>query len=173
MIRRAILLAALLAAGCNRPPDSSLHDAIVNGAIEAHDDRLNTLDNEFTDLDEHLPTTAILQTSEHGFSPIVTTVGTFTVAVKDVSAYASGSRLRLVVGNPTSGAVLRMKMHLAYGPRLGPASDLHQRDFEVAYPITGGARHEFDIDLPGVPPAQLEWVTISSLEIESYVLRLE
>jgi Protein of unknown function (DUF3251) len=158
-----------LAAACGqREPDGRART--VDVALDQDNDRIRTLENEFADLDEHLPTTAILPTNDHNFVPIVTTVGTFTLAIKDVIPYADGSRLKLMIGNPTAGVVLRFSMHLVYGPHLDPRSPRREQDFTASYPIAGGSRHEFDIDLAGIPPAQLGFVSVSAFEVQSYLL---
>jgi hypothetical protein len=181
MRRRVAALAALALLGCEQRPAAPA-PIITADQQDAHSpeqeniswlqNRTFELENEVQDVMRGDQQYAYLTPQDHGYSGIQTTVGTLTVSLKDVSAYANGSRIRLQLGNPLTATLTRFRAHIAYGTgsAFDSAGTTRQTDYIFREALMPGTWHTYTIDLAGIPPARLGFVTIGPMSTETITL---
>jgi hypothetical protein len=89
---------------------------------------------------------AEIDPSDPKFARVDTDVGSFAIAVTDVSPFGDGVKLKVDLGNLTSASVSGVKLHLTYGARMGNSetytawSDkLKHKDAEILTPVLPGS----------------------------------
>lgn len=175
------LIFLLALAGCNQRPaapapiittDQQDAPSPEQENISWLQNRTFELENEVQDVMRGDRQFAYLTPDDHGYSGIQTTVGTITVSLKDVSAYADGSRIRLQFGNPLTATIMRFRAHIAYGTgsAFDPAGTTRQTDHIFSEALMPGTWHTYTVDLAGVPPARLGFVTIGPMSTETITL---
>ncbi|RYD86901.1 MAG: DUF3251 domain-containing protein, partial [Sphingomonadales bacterium] len=86
-----------------------------------------------------------------------------------VQPYANGSRVTLDFGNPTAARLSGMKAKIEWGatdskglPVVG--GNVQSVNFTAPDPLPAGSWHQYDVDLPGVPPTNLGWLRVSAFD---------
>lgn len=122
---------------------------------------------------------AELGVGEQGFQRVDSSTGSFFVSLRQVSAFADGSRLVLHVGNPSAATYDGLQAEVRYGRRLDEASDddyvawrASLKDASVKLPVKllPGTWNRVTLNLPGTKPDALGYLQLS-LSTDSVILR--
>jgi hypothetical protein len=123
---------------------------------------------DMLDLDSKMPKVAYLTPSDEGYSVLHMDLGALSVSLSDVTAYANGSRVVLVFGNPMSARLNGLKMAIDWGSVDGkglPINDKqHTKQLTLSVAIRSGAWTRVQVVLEGVPPSELGFVRIREVE---------
>ena len=154
----------------------SLIVSLLSGCREANEDRLKKLEEEvkavkqkqlLDDVRLQMEGGAYLTPGSDGYSVVETDLGKMTVALKDVTAYANGSRVALRFGNLTSATVDGAKTTISWGsvdekgnPRI---ESIKSREISFSKTLRSGAWTTVSVVLEGVPPTELGFVRIASV----------
>lgn len=111
------------------------------------------------------PKTAVLSVTEKGYSVAEMPVGSVLIAVRDVSPYANGVKIKLDIGNPTSATFPGLKLQVAWANAAPGAknydSNTHQKkEISIAGDIKPGAWNTEEIVLAPAKPEQVDYVSI-------------
>ncbi|MNY36791.1 hypothetical protein D3C86_1713000 [compost metagenome] len=111
------------------------------------------------------PNTAILSVTEKGYSVAEMPVGSVLIAVRDVTPYANGVKIKLDIGNPTSATFPGLKLQVAWA-NAAPGSknydsNTHQKkEISIAGDIKPGVWNTEEIVLAPAKPDQVDYVSI-------------
>jgi hypothetical protein len=118
---------------------------------------------------------ANLQVNERGYSTVDAAGIPLTFALKDVVQSASGSKVTLTIGNPTSAAITRLYLNLTYGkatkdglltaPTLDKVEAIETR-------LSPGQWTDVQIGLPNMLPRDLGIVRVNGAVVENMSLRI-
>jgi hypothetical protein len=118
---------------------------------------------------------AYLTPGDQGYSSISCDLGTLTVSIQDVSAYANGARVSLDFGNPLSTDLTGVSATVEYGTvdEKGSPKNEDQKTKEVSFndDMVGGSFTPMTMVLDGVPPEKLGFVRIKNLKHKGVSLR--
>lgn len=134
------------------------------------DDRLKTLEERLTRVEASLAEhdSVTLKPGGAGYGLLQTDLGRIAVTIADVQPFASGSRVLLDFGNPTSARLSGMKARIEWGANdskgLPLASNAQAMDFAAPDPLPPGAWRQYQVNLAGVAPEKLGWVRISRFD---------
>ena len=176
-----VCLASLALVGCNQPSQAPTGDLMDDPTAALHrnvsmlGERVDHLQKQVLDLRLEDRSVVYLTPDDHGFAGIQSRVGRLTISLKDVSAFANGSRIRLRFGNPLAATITRFKAHIAYGTGEDGAPQSTRREIDHVFSETlrPGAWRTYTVDLAAIPPSQLGFVTVSRLDVESMSLETE
>jgi hypothetical protein len=173
MRRIALGLALLALTGCDRLGGRSRNEIAADAADFERgrlEHRIEHLENQMLDAALESQSTAHLRPQDHDFAPIDSGLGTLTVSIQNVTAYADGSRVRLQIGNPTAASIQRFNFHVSYGSDQYSGDGDRQHDFQFSERLSAGAWHNLNIDLAGMPPNRLGHISISRFQAVSISL---
>jgi hypothetical protein len=166
MIRISFLLTCIILLGCNQ--GGTGNTAQVSARLDSLISEIQKneeLEKFFASMDK----VAFLKPSDEGFSTIVTSLGTITVSLENVSPYANGSRVTLTLGNVTSATINRLKMKIDWGKtdEKGYTIDVSEKTkkFTAPNPIRPGYWNKVQVILEDIPPTDLGYVRVSDVEI--------
>jgi hypothetical protein len=115
-----------------------------------------------------------LTPGESGFSPISTELGTVTVSLKDITAYANGAKVLLEFGNTTNATMFGLKAKIEWGKvdenRMPIRKSTRSREVNLIESIRPGAWASTKVILDGVPPTDLGLVQVRDLSFSSISL---
>lgn len=176
-MRLALALGALALFACDRQPRSSERPIPVPQVdSEALLQRVNSLENDVRELQLQGISAARLRPSDNGaWQQVDAGIGSITVAMKDVSSFANGSRVRFQIGNPTSARITRLTATLLYGEADEDGASrgqTHRLNHTFSEEIPAGAWRDVTVNLDGVPPPRLGYVTFSAVMAERISLAL-
>ena len=100
------------------------------------------------------------------FSAVKTDLGFLTFSLKDVQPFASGSRVKVTIGNPLSATINSLDTTVYYGTDLTSSTETGKtlaRTISTALPP--GTFTTVTIDLPGVRPDKLGYITFNPVTI--------
>lgn len=107
---------------------------------------------------------AFLNPDDDGYSPIKFDLGTLTIQLSDVKAYANGSKVNLKFGNPLSSSINGLKTTVQWGQvdEKGVAINetAKSKDFTFTTKLRPGAWTTIPVVLEGVPPEKLGFVRV-------------
>jgi hypothetical protein len=94
------------------------------------------------------------------FQRIDTSVASFAVLVADVSQFGDGTRVKLNLGNLSSGGVADVTLHMTYGPRAPDdyntyatwENSLKKKDADITTTLAAGGWNPISVVLPGIEP---------------------
>ena len=119
------------------------------------------LSNMFKDFEK----IAYLSPSDEGYSPIKFDLGTLTIQLADVKAYANGSKINLKFGNPLSSSINGLKTTIQWGrvDEKGVAINATAKSKEYIFTKTlrPGAWTTIPVILEGIPPTELGFVRVN------------
>lgn len=117
---------------------------------------------------------AFLKIGTTNFSPIVTEIGTITVHVADVEAFANGSKVTLVFGNPLSATITNVKFNVDYGTldKDGVIKDGTEKTKEVSLPqpLNAASWNNVEVILESLPVNELGYIRVHDLNVSSISL---
>lgn len=111
------------------------------------------------------PKTALLSVTEKGYSVAEMPVGSVLIAVRDVTAYANGVKIKLDIGNPTSATFPGLKLQVAWanaapGSKNYDADTFQKKEISIAGDIKPGLWNTEEIVLAPAKPDQLDYLSI-------------
>lgn len=170
---RTTYLALALLAGCN----DGAGDFASKLDLQLIEQRLDAASRRSMDelLAENRST--LLKPGEPHFSAVRTNIGALTFSLGKVEPFGNGSVARLEIGNPTSAAVIRLKMEVDWGETDAEGSPVMvagrpaQRTIDAV--LVPGKWNNASINLPNVPPEKLGFIHISKVEAERISLATE
>ena len=120
--------------------------------------------------------------AERRSSRLETSFGSFAISLEDVSPYADGVRVRLLVGNLSTATVEGGTLRVKWGPRRPSIeSDSHatnverwrkslrERTLDFQEDLRSGSRNTVSLVLSGLPPAEFGYLELS---MEAKTIRL-
>jgi len=143
--------------------------------IEALESRVNELESKLLQLEfsKDQYKSVALDPSDQGFGRLDTSVGTFAVSIRQVSAHADGVRVRLHVGNLTTAAVNGGKFKVKWGyrmPKIGEKDwakqylswqkSILEKDISFTEELRPGTWNNVNLLLPGVPLEKFGYLEI-------------
>lgn len=168
----AILSMCCLVAGCGQGSNirsSPYDDASIKTRIENLETRTRETDNRLFGRMAKDSFSAWLQPDDTGYSPLETPIGRITVQMTAVKPYADGSQIILRVGNPLGATVGQMKVDLEYGqldknqaPIESTTREVKGRSIELN--IAPATWHDVSVNLPGVTPSKLSYLSLSNAQ---------
>jgi hypothetical protein len=108
--------------------------------------------------------TAYLRPGDGGYSRVQGDIGIFTVKLEDIRTYASGSRIKLKIGNLTSatvdgfGATIDWGPEVAYG--LPDDAKTHTREVTLSESLEPGKWNFVTLTLEDVPPHEFGFLRV-------------
>lgn len=139
------------------------HSKLTSDIVKLQDDVFNLRWEDASSDD--LAQTAFLSLTEKGYSVAEMPVGSVLIAVRDVTPYANGVKVKLDVGNPTSATFPGLKLQVAWA-NAAPGtknydSNTHQKkEISISGEIKPGAWNTEEIILAPAKPDQVDYVTI-------------
>lgn len=136
-----------------------------------NDDRIKGLEDRIDRIEKAIGQhdAVTLRPGQAGYGLLATDLGRIAVAIADVQPYASGTRVTLDFGNPTSARLTGMKARVEWGandshglPMVG--GNVKSVPFTAPEPLPAGSWRQYQVDLPGVPPTQLGWVRVAGFD---------
>ena len=129
------------------------------------------LHKDFDEIIKNADTSVYLTIGAKGYYPIKTSIGFITISIVDIKPYASGSKIILDFGNPTSAGI-EFKFKIDYGS-LG-ANSLPEikkfektKDVDVPSRLKAGHWNKVEIILDELPHNKLGYIRIHDLETKS------
>jgi hypothetical protein len=180
----AMLAATTTLAGCG---SQATHSDIAESETEATDTgdierNISGIASNLSDLSERVSLLEAAQSTDSAtvkpgdngkFNPVHTALGSITFSFVSASAFASGSRVRLRIGNPLNADIAKLSATILYGS-LGadgsPAGQPRQLAWSTSEIMPAGSWHDITINLDGVPPQQLGYVTLNGVSADSVML---
>jgi len=109
--------------------------------------------------------TATLSVTEKGYSVAQMDIGSVTLAVKDVSPYANGVKIKLNIGNPTSATFPGLKLDVVWanaapGTKNYDPSTRQTKEISIPGEIKPGMWNTEEIVLAPAKPDQIDYLTI-------------
>ena len=176
-----ILIAINLLFGCgkkeiqnNISPNPELSEN-NNSKIELLEQRIKTLEDkkEIDDFVNSFNRVVFIKIGTKEFQPIQTSVGFITVSIRDIQPFASGSKIHLDFGNPTS-AGLKIKFKIDYGSFNKDGSIKKEvektKDVNVVDTIKSASWNKTEVILEGLPNNELGYIRIHDLESPEIIL---
>ena len=147
-----------------------------NSQIELLEQRIKALEdkNEWDDLFNNvIDKVVFIKVGAKEFQPIKTSVGFITVSIRNIEPFASGSKVHLDFGNPTS-AGLKIKFKIDYGS-LGKDGLVKKdtektKDVSVLETIKAASWNKTEVILDGLPNNELGYIRIHDLESPEIIL---
>jgi Protein of unknown function (DUF3251) len=144
--------------------------------MELLEQRIKALEsiNEFNNLlNNIIDKSVFIKVGEKEFQPIRTRVGFITVSIKNIEPFASGSKVHLDFGNPTS-AGLKIKFKIDYGS-LGKDGLVKKdtektKDVSVVDLLKAGSWNKTEVILEGLPNSELGYIRIHDLDSPEIML---
>ena len=158
------LVAAQFCMACTVPIDQSHDESAkkLQATVTALQSRVDSLQSRIVDLEKSVGTlrsdtfvlryqyqTAMLNTSEKGYSRLDTNEGTFLISLSNVEPYADGYRLKLDIGNPSTATFTGFIIHASWGKTYGE----YEKDFNYTEKLFPGSWNKVYLTLT---PAQKE-----------------
>ena len=135
---------------------------------------LNVSQISTNDLFRSFARIAFLKIGTTEFSPIVTEIGTITVNIADVEAFANGSKVALVFGNPLSATIANVKFNVDYGTLNtdGTVKKGSEKTKEVSLPqpLNAASWNKVEVILEGLPVNELGYIRVHDLNVSSISL---
>jgi hypothetical protein len=143
-----LAMLSIIAMGCDSESTSDLRS------------RLEILENQV-----RMESQAHMKPGGDGYSIIKTDLGILTVNIDDVKPYASGSRVRLKIGNLTSATITGADAKIEYGKLLDNGdpdySNPRSRKIKISAPLQPGHWNNVSVTLEAIQPTELGWVIFS------------
>lgn len=150
--------------------------AASEGQIKALTEQVNNLnaelgkrisDLEINDQFQQWEHVAFLTPGSSGYAPIRFDLGTITVTLADVNAYANGSKVTLVFGNPLAARINGLRGTIEWG-KVGPTgtplnNEAKTKPFAPIESLANGSWTKIQIVLEGVPPSDLGFVRLRDM----------
>lgn len=119
-------------------------------------------------------TIAYLRPTEPEYGVVKTGLATLAVSIRNVSPYANGSQLQLLFGNPTDARLNDLSATLEWGraDKNGvPVGEVFSKEHKFTESLAPGSWRAYTISLSDIPPSELGYVRIKSVEHGSIGLR--
>lgn len=112
------------------------------------------------------PKTALLSVTEKGYSVAEMPVGSLLIAVRDVTPYANGVKIKLDIGNPTSATFPGLKLQVAWanaapGSKTYDINTYQKKEISTVGDIKPGLWNTEEIVLAPAKPDQLDYLSIT------------
>lgn len=157
---RLYVLAMLALAGCSNR--SSTVDDVARLELETLRDKVSELEKR-----PKVITAAVLSTGDNGsFGFAKTDIGSLAFSLQDVKPFADGSRIKVQIGNPTTARIASLKAKVAYGND----SIIRELDHTVLSELRPASWTTVTIDLAGVKPTELSFVSFDSVSADQIIL---
>lgn len=174
-----IFTACLILISCGKKEDKANNPSLAlnsaNSDVASLEKRIAVLESKgsLNDLLEKIETTAFLKFDTKDFAPIKTNLGYITVNIDQISSYASGTKVRLLFGNPTS-AKIKIKFQIDYGS-LNTDGSINlstekTKSIDRDETLLGGSWNRFDIILDNITPDKFGYIRVRNLEVPYVVL---
>lgn len=112
--------------------------------------------------------------ADKGFQRIDTSVGSLAVAIRGITPYADGIKIRLDVGNLTSAVISGGTFTAKWGPRMPKTNNtdsfkkymewkekLVEKESKFTEELRPGTWNNLNLTLPGLPPEQFGYLELS------------
>jgi len=143
----------------------SLESKIKNMEIEIE---IISRDRTFDELIKSFDEIAYLTPGADGYSIIKTRLGAITIILKDVRAYANGSRITLQIGNTTSATMTGAKATIQWGSVDNEGFVIQEtereREVTINQDLRSGRWTDVNVVLEGFQPVELGYVRIKDFE---------
>jgi hypothetical protein len=184
MLRYSIIFVVLLCQGCDQNNNTAKMQA-MEGEIAALKSTLDALQskvyaNQF-DLITKLPDQVDLDPAKREYLTYRDQLVSLAIAVDSVQAQADGTRAVINFGNPQQVELVNVSIHVEYGIRSPDKytpesyetwkSSLKSTDLDLTCTVFAGAWNPCSIELPGVKPENLGYISISKITYKSINLR--
>ena len=117
---------------------------------------------------------AFLKIGVSEYQPIVTHIGTITVSISDVEAFANGSKVSLLFGNPLSASIGEVKFKVDYGAldKDGVVIKDSEKTKEVNLPqrLNAASWNKVSILLEGLPVSELGYIRVHDFNVSTIFL---
>jgi len=118
-------------------------------------------------------TWANLRTNEQGYSVIDAGEISLVVSLKDVKESASGSKVTLQIGNPSTATITRLHLNMSYGKATEEGlltNPIRNKVENITTRLPPGKWTSVTVGLPDAPPQELGIVRINGALVESLTL---
>jgi hypothetical protein len=168
-LRNRLAAAAMLALAACAPPhaqdgrDQAL--AKLTARVQALEARARAQDEA---------TVAYLRPTEPEYGVVRMGLGTLALSIRNVSPYANGSQLQLMIGNPTDARLNDLRATLEWGraDKDGlPVGEVFSKEHKFTESVPPGSWRAYTINLSDIPPSELGYVRVRSVEHGSIGLR--
>ncbi|MGE8452646.1 MAG: DUF3251 domain-containing protein [Pseudomonadales bacterium] len=111
------------------------------------------------------PKTAYLSVTEKGYSVAEMSVGSVLIAVRDVTSYANGVKVKIDIGNPTSATFPGLKLQVAWanavpGTKNYDSNTYQEKEISITGDIKPGAWNTEEIVLAPAKSDQVDFISI-------------
>lgn len=171
-IRIVVALTAYSLIGCSGGADRAHVEALERrvAALEAEKEADTTAADVFKvgarvlalEFAERNRATAYLRPNGTGYQVLPVEVGFITIAIKDVTPFANGSKVTLRVGNPLSSSIEGFKAKTSWGrvdeKGLPQTEGSQSKEVTFSESLEGGRWTEVTAVLEGLPPEQFGYL---------------
>lgn len=180
-------------AGCKQYPDQQktnldLLTKVVDLEIKAHSaeaeiadlkNQLEIANRRISALETENPVlnSALLTPGDSTYRTVKTDLGAILVSLSDVQPYANGSQVRIFFGNTTSVNIQAPKAMFRWGskPKDQPLDYTKGKSRTILFPreasvLRAGQWTSVVFQLDGVPPSQLDYITVEQIDWASVTL---
>jgi outer membrane murein-binding lipoprotein Lpp len=105
---------------------------------------------ETAETQRSLESIVALLPADTGYSTMRVDVGVLVVSIEDIQPYASGSRVKLRFGNPTTGRTQGLRLKLEWGG----TGDIKAKDHTLSEILMPGSWATVSLPLEDVPPKE-------------------
>jgi hypothetical protein len=148
---------------------------VQESAIQSLETRLNKLESKVItlELEKDRYSSTTLDPSDRGFGRIDSSLGSFAVTLGEVAAHADGVRVKLQVGNLTTGTVSGGKLKVKWGSRMPKpggedwtskydswTKSLLQKEVSFTEELRPGRWNTVSLVLPGLPPEKFGYLEV-------------
>lgn len=182
-----ILFLGALTTACDTSGRMATSEKVIqtqSKTIEALEIRINDLENRLVQLEwlKDPYNKVTLDPSDQGYGRLDTSVGTFVVSMRQVSAHADGVRVRLHIGNLTTARVSGGKFNVRWGTRMPNSGEkdwkkqfaawqksILSKEISFMEELRPGTWNNVNLILPGVPPEKFGYL---ELQMETSRIKL-
>lgn len=146
--------------------NQSMEDPQVNEALEA----LQRI--EYALASEQFIT---LKPGSDGYGIIRFSLGSLTLDVKNITAYANGTRMTFVFGNPLGSTLNGVSISVSYGEVNESGVPIEEtvksKEIKLSKSLRAGAWTSTQVVLDNITPAQLGFISVGNVEHTGIILR--
>ena len=167
-----LLIFVVISVGCS---NLSQNDALLR-KIDEVQNQLIEIDTEVTKLklDQMMEDTvkeaneiAFLRPGTDGYSIVHFDLGVLTVSFEDVSAFANGSKVTIIFGNPLSATIRGLNAEIEYGKINEDGSpdneNMKRKSVSFVESMSSGSWTNVSTVLEGIPPTELGFIRIKNI----------
>jgi hypothetical protein len=166
----AVIFACAMA-GCSKAPDQNAASAFNEAGFNKLASRVSALESKSRQAESDR--VAYLKPSEQSFQRLKTDIGMMALSISNVSEYATGSKLILNIGNPTTASLQGVTAKFEWGrvdQNGAPVGQTYSQDVSFTEDLPAGAWRRLEINLSDVPPKELAYVRVKDLGFKSISL---